>query len=190
MAINQLALNNSIHIYWIPGHSNHPGNEVADRLAKQGVEKIVHAAEPIIPVSEAEIKQNIKNWATRQHSTYWHKLPYCRQTKMMIPSPDPKIWKKIQKFTRRNIMIITQMLTGHCTLQRHLAIMNIEQDPMCEQCLEEEETVEHFLCDCPAFATIRYNTLGSLFLNQNDLPTLRMSQILNFVRKTRRLVLD
>ena len=190
LAINELALNNDIHIYWIPGHSNHPGNEVADRLAKQGVEKLVHAAEPILPVSEAEIKQNIKNWATLSHQTNWRNLPYCRQTKMMIPSPDPKIWKKIQKYSRRNIMIITQMLTGHCTLQRHLTIMKIEEDPTCEQCCEDEETVEHFLCECPVFAVIRHHTLGKLFLEQTDLPGLKMSQILDFVKKTKRLVLD
>ena len=42
---------------------------------------------------------------------------------------------------------ITQMLTGHSTLQRHLYLMKMEDSPICQNCLEDEETVEHFLTE-------------------------------------------
>ena len=78
------------------------------------------------------------------------------------------------------------MLTGHAALRRHLFLMKMEDDPICENCLEDEETVEHFLAECPAFATERYNTLGNMFLKQKDLPTLKINQILSFIKATKR----
>ena len=84
--------------------------------------------------------------------------------------------------------LITQIYTGHSTLQRHLAIMNIEEDGRCEQCEEDdtEETVEHFLTDCPAFGRNRRDSLGNISLSNDELPNLSLNKILKFVRSTKR----
>ena len=49
-----------------------------------------------------------------------------------------------------------------------------------------EETVEHYLAECPAYATTRFNTLGRMFLMQKHLSNLKINQILNFVIATKR----
>ena len=38
------------------------------------------------------------------------------------------------------VQMMLGLLTGHCTLNRHLAIMQIQDDPLCPACGEEEET--------------------------------------------------
>ena len=107
---------------------------------------------------------------------------------MMIPTVYNKIWKQLRGLPRNRIRIATQMLTGHSTLQYHLWKMKIEPEPTCEQCLEEEESVEHFLTECPAFSIPRYYTLGNMFLKQKDLPNLKVKKILEFVDRTERLL--
>ena len=34
--INDMTSNNSVSLYWVPGHSNMPGNDEADRLSREG----------------------------------------------------------------------------------------------------------------------------------------------------------
>ena len=85
---------------------------------------------------------------------------------------------------------ITQMLTGHSTLRRHLFLMKMEDDPICQNCLEDEETVEHFLCHCPAFARNRRIALGYISLSSTDLPNYSLKKILKFVKSTKRFELD
>ena len=184
--LNSLAANNKVQLFWIPGHSGHMGNEVADRLAKLGVRSTVNGPQPIIPVSDASIKGDIKDWCKRKHQEIWTNRHNCRQTRMMLPVISSKTWPQLTKLSRQNIKRATQMLTGHATLQRHLFLMKIEDDPTCQNCLEEEETVEHFLTECPAFARERYNTLGNMFLKQRDLPLLKISKILDFIDATNR----
>ena len=185
--LNELSRRNTVQLFWIPGHSGHMGNEVADKLAKLGVKTPVFGPQPIIPISDASTKGEIKNWSKGAHQQSWTSLHNCRQTKMMIPNITNKIWTQITKLSRTNIKRIVQMLTGHATLQRHLFLMKMEEDPTCQNCLEEEETVEHFLTECPAFARERYHTLGNMFLKKEDLPSLKIKKILNFIDETRRL---
>ena len=87
--------------------------------------------------------------------------------------------------------LITQLYTGHSVLKRHLFLMNIEDDNGCEQCDEGAvETVEHFLCYCPAFARNRQIALGYISLNKTDLPNLTLGKILKFINSTKRFEVE
>ena len=84
--------------------------------------------------------------------------------------------------------MITQILTGHTTLNKHLKNMKLANENWCEQCEEDEmvESMEHFLCQCPAFARNRRNTLGSFFLKIEELNKIDIRHILKFVKQTQR----
>jgi hypothetical protein len=45
----------------------------------------------------------------------------------------------------------------------HLFKMGLTDDPTCERCLEEDESVAHILCDCEAIANLRFRDLGQFF---------------------------
>ena len=186
LSLNRLAENNSVRLNWIPGHSGHRGNNVADNLAKLGVKQKTSGPEPIIPISTATRKDELKTWANKKHETYWKNLTSCRQSKYMMPNTGNNIWKQIRDMNKSDIRIITHMMTGHSTLQKHLCNMKIEEDPTCEQCLEDTEDLEHYLTDCPAFATIRQRTFGETFLKRVDLKNLSIKNILKYVKRTKR----
>ena len=184
--LNILSMNNDVTLNWIPGHSNQPGNERADMLAKRGTGR---ATMTPLPISEATIKQEIKNWMFNKHQEEWtdpYKQDHCRQTKMLLPEVNSIFWKQLNKYPRSKMNLITQVYTGHCTLQKHLFRMKLTDSPICEQCLEEEESMEHFLCECPAFAIPRYHNLGGMAIKRKDLSGLKLKMILSFIKESKR----
>ena len=72
--VNKLSLFNEVIISWIPGHSGHPGNEVADNLAKLGANRIQEGPKAIIPIAEAVMTDEIKRLGINMHqrSQYAH----------------------------------------------------------------------------------------------------------------------
>ena len=40
MQLDKLSADHTVQWHWVKGHAGHPGNEAADRLANQGVERI------------------------------------------------------------------------------------------------------------------------------------------------------
>ncbi len=42
--LDQLTASHSVHWHWVKGHAGHPGNELADALANQGVEQCVKSS--------------------------------------------------------------------------------------------------------------------------------------------------
>lgn len=190
--LNLLSYNNQVTVSWIPGHEGHLGNEVADRLARMGTRLQIQGPGHIIPLAEATINDEIKQYGRRMHQKFWDRHLHCRQTKMMLPKTNNKLWKQLSKQPRRMMNLITQLFTGHSTLKRHLSVMSIEDDGRCNQCEEDdaEETVEHFLCECPAFGRNRRNSLGNISLSNDELPKLPLNRILKFVKSTKRFEED
>ena len=186
--VNTLSHNNQVIISWIPGHNGHQGNVVADNLAKDGANLVQEGPKAIIPLAEAVITDEIKNLGVRMHRRFWDSHPHCRQTKMMLPTAKNKLWREIIKQPRKMVNLITQLYTGHATLKRHLNLMAIEDDGRCNQCNEEntEETVQHYLAECPAFSRSRRNSLGYISLTINELPKLKLTKVLKYVKDTKR----
>jgi hypothetical protein len=53
---------------------------------------------------------------------------------------------------------------GHCHLKGHLFKLGLTDDPICERCLQEDESATHILCNCEAVAHVRFRHLGQFFL--------------------------
>jgi len=62
--------------------------------------------------------------------------------------------------------------------------MGIGNDPRCRKCGTGEETSVHILCECEAFASLRYTYLGSFFLDPDDIKKLGMGAIWHFGNAT------
>jgi hypothetical protein len=46
----------------------------------------------------------------------------------------------------------TRLHTGHCYLKGHDFKVELTNSPICERCLEKDESPPHTLCDCQATA--------------------------------------
>ena len=116
-ALNELGDACSITIRWIKAHAEHPGNELADDLAKQGARG--PAVDLIIPGSKGELKFNINSYIYAKWQKKWDCLNSCRQTKIFFPKIDPGKSDKLMKQSRGMYSTLVQWITGHSFLNRH-----------------------------------------------------------------------
>ena len=65
--------------------------------------------------------------------------------------------------------------------------MKIVDSPTCLRCGENDETVEHFVAKCPAYAKVRKSIFNEFFL-EKELHEYKVEKVLKFVSKTKRLM--
>jgi len=89
--------------------------------------------------------------------------------KMFLHGPDKRLIHFALGLRKHDLRILVGLLTGHCALNRHLAIMHIQDDPLCPACGEEQETPLHLLGKCCATMQTRYHMLGAYTLQLEEL---------------------
>ena len=136
-------------------HSNNiPGNDKTDELAKTGLEL------PQVPVTHQIMKPEIKSrgWLITH--------PKAAETYVNKRKPDWKIEKKWSKAVRS---MGSRLRTGYAKeLKSYRHFIGLEDDVIFEDCLLEEETIEHVLCKCPAedHTRIRLNRWGEFNIDK------------------------
>jgi hypothetical protein len=55
-------------------------------------------------------------------------------------------------------------------------------DPICERCLEDDESSIHILCDCEAVAYTRFRHLGQYLMEPSDYFDALIDKVLHFIR--------
>jgi hypothetical protein len=60
--------------------------------------------------------------------------------------------------------------------------MGLMNGPICERCLEADESAIHVLCDCEALAYLRFRHLGKFFMEPGDFYDVPIGKVLNFIR--------
>jgi hypothetical protein len=174
-----------VGLYWVPGHAGVRGNEIVDRLAKEGSVQRFVGPEPFLGVSRRHIRGKIKSWVENQHLELW-RVPCStqRQVRELISVPDLATSFRLFSFNRTQSRVVIGLLTGHNTLRRHLCIMGLNNNPNCRKCSAEEETSVHILWECEALASLRHTHLGSFFLDPEDIRKLSIRAIWNFAKGT------
>ena len=87
------------------------------------------------------------------------------------------------------VYAILCIITGHIGLNKHLHRINRSDTSNCPNCTDTEETVAHYIGQCPAYSRIRGDTLGTYydFIN-NIMDNNNIDLIINFALKTKRLL--
>ena len=153
----------NLHLQWIPGHSNIIGNDTADMLAKAGAQM----EQPEKPISIETASRVLKDdfniaWMTRWAQGTTGRVMFDNMTKPCKKDP-------INSLKRKNQCTIFQFRTGHCRLNLHLNRLNPVHLPICRNCGDPYESVNHVLFHCQPLQIIRERYLPSQPTLQNTL---------------------
>ena len=179
--LDHLSRRNKVTIKWVKGHSGVEGNIIADSLAKSA-RGAYTSSRPTIGLMPGVFNEKLATQSLEIHKQLWHASPH-RHAKETTKELNPQRGKQLIQQSRKNIKILTNMLTGHAHLNKHLHTIGLADDPICRGCLEDEETAEHVLCHCPAIACTRHAILGKHHISLDEINTYPMTAILEFIKK-------
>jgi ribonuclease HI len=186
-ALDSLAIHNTVKVMWIEAHKGHWGNEHADKLAKDGTncENLVRGYLP-----QSYIKQAIYTNTKKVSEAVWSNTSHSHtRLTLGINTKTTKHDLNILMKDRDSYRIAVQLITGHATLNYHLHKMSLVASKICPYCEGADETVAHFLGQCPAFASLRgeyfnthYSSLADIFGNHSIIVIVR------YATKTKRFL--
>ena len=164
-------------------HAGVQGNEITDKLARDGSVLMFVRPEPALGVSRQDIRR-IRHWLVNQHWIWWHSLgDMQRQAQELISGPCLGTKATFLSFNRTQSRAVTSLLTGYNTLRRHLHLMGLSDSPLYRRCGAEDETSAHIMCECKVLASLRHVYLGS-FWEPQDIKSISLGAIWNFSKAT------
>ena len=182
--LNRLGSTNKVILRWIPAHSGYDGNEKADVLAKRGTTNnnslVINP-----PIPKSVWKAEFKFLAKAESKVKW----IAASNSFFKIAWRDKFHKIIPRLDRADLSLTTQILTGHAGINYHLHKYKPNSIPKsCPHCLAEEETISHFLGECPKWAQQRGAYFNTFYCSVSELlDNFNLSTILSFVRSTKRL---
>lgn len=184
--LSRLSRLSNITLVWIPAHRDHYGNERADELARMGSTLNISNAETVgIPLGF--IKSSILRLFLRKADDRWRNLASCRVARQIWPSFDEGRTGQLLSNGRRDVSRLLAVITGHWALGRHASRLGLPFNGHCHSCgdREKEETIFHFLCECPALAVWRRTFLGDHVLsNLGELSRSTPRDLLGYLKAT------
>jgi hypothetical protein len=141
----------TLRLQWMPGHCDNPGNDAADRLAKNAASP--GKTHPFCPLLSRE-KAFIRNGIHAQWEQEWKtstKGSHLRSIDNTLPSTYTR--RLYGSLPRSRGYLLTQLRTGHCWLSSYRKARGFTEDDECV--CGAQETVVHVLVDCPKLRTLR-----------------------------------
>jgi hypothetical protein len=169
-----------ITFHWISSHSGVEGNEMADQLAKEAAAGDVSPTNLLprlltqpLPRSPTTIKAEYHKDRLKEWTHLLETLPCRDRMRSIDPNFNPaRFHKLVTELRRGHSSLINQLHSNHIALNFYLHRIQKHDDPHCEHCPAVQETVRHFLLECPTHREARRRTLDPLGRNSRSIPYL------------------
>ena len=141
----------NIVVQWIPAHVGIPGNELADKAAKEATQLSGPPCSVSYNSIKSHIKQNIKDGEVVHE-----------RTRKIYKDYKPKSDRKICE-SRADQTLLARLRSGHhLSLRAYKHRIDNTTDPHCLFCPGEEHNLEHWLTKCARTACARLRIFGTL----------------------------
>lgn len=158
----------NISLIWTPSHIGVAGNENADYFAKVIVDIDNDIA---VPKHVAIPSSDLLGKLTEKYTCIWHenwqetlktKGKWYYKINQTVGSAAWFTKSGVPK-SRKFFTTINRLRIGHGRFNAHLARMNIIASPTCTSCNSgSDETLDHIIFNCPAYALERIPLIGEL----------------------------
>jgi ribonuclease HI len=137
------ARNIALRLQWIPGHCDDPGNDAADRLAREAARPgKTHPFRPLLTRENAHSRGKIRaQWEHEWKSST--KGSHLRKIDNTLPAARTR--KLYGSLPRNRAYLFTQLRTGHNWLSTYVKTFGSREDDQCV--CGAQETVTHVLVD-------------------------------------------
>ena len=206
--LNQVAQKiNKLTIRWIKGHSDHKGNDRADRMARGGRDQTGNPVADSPKIAKATMKSELDSAAKQLWKIMWNMTPSCRQSKDWFPDgPRPRFAFEILHLPRPICSQVIHFVSGHNFLRRHQALIDSEDlrrleqfeglgededfhaamEPIavCSLCGTDEESSYHIMTVCSKLMHIRMAVFGKEDIRPpyTDIPVYKLVSYLRDVK--------
>ena len=137
----------TITIQWIPGHSNVPGNDLADAAAKSASGLLA----PSRPITYRSACMQIKR-------TFQDDIKHARVRDVYR---DYKIENEREIKSRKDQVTLAQIRSGkHLAFNKYKHKLDGSVSKLCPRCSEEDHTLEHWFLRCPGTLQARQEIFG------------------------------
>ena len=156
--LEELSNNVGMLLKWVPGHKDIPGNELADKYAKEA------ASAARAPATNSRV--NHEDQEKDITVSYNAARSYIKRKVQDGPIKHARtaaVYKNINR--KRDLMVVknrkegallAELRSGHCLkLQEYRHRIGLEETATCPICEEEDQDVEHWLLRCPGTLSAR-----------------------------------
>ena len=167
----------SFQFIWIPSHIGIKGNEKADLLAKDSVNKPMHKNYKFVA---KDLGSKINQETLKKWKQYWKDVPITNKLRK-IQETLPK-WKNLHQLTRIETIKMTRLRIGH-TLATHKFVFDRTTPPLCT--CKEYLTIEHIFNNCPNYhqPKIKYGIINTKILTEDT--EISTTKIINFLKEAK-----